>query len=152
MKPIVKEAQEPKQEPKKEVVKVESETETAWTAPVSNITHLWFPEDSLAQNIVRYAYDKYHDLEFIKMMECENGTYNLKSYWDNWHARWACQLNDRWHEDDIYKTDYLNDYKVAVDICYEHWKEKTTFYWYYTRKINWKYCRDLVASRFKITD
>ena len=110
------------------------------------ITHTWFPERSLAQNVVRYAYELGW-MDFVYVFECENGAYNMTAKWDNGHAHWLCQINDRWHKIPDW---YLTDYKIAVEYCYEKWKSWVPFYWpsRVSKATKWMKCSDYVKNRF----
>ena len=131
----------PSEEEEKEQVKLSE------IIQAKKITHTWYPEDSLAQNVVRYAYELW-GMDFVYVFECENGTYDMHRLWDNNHAHWLCQINDRFHKD--IPANYEEDYKVAVEYCYKKWKEWTPFYWPSRRSksTKWMKCSDYVKPRF----
>lgn len=133
----------PSEEEEKEQVKLSE------IIQAKKITHTWYPEDSLAQNVVRYAYEL-GGYDFVAVFECENGTYDMHRLWDNDHAHWLCQINDRFHKD--IPENYEEDYKVAVEYCYKKWKEWTPFYWpsRVSKATRWMKCSDYVKSRFII--
>jgi hypothetical protein len=108
------------------------------------ITHKGFPADSNVQNIVRYAY-KLWWYDFVAVLECENGSYDLNARGDNWHSRSLCQVNDRYHKD--IPSDFTTNRVVAVEYCYQKRSTHTVFYWP-NRKIKWVKCKDYVKSRF----
>ena len=128
----------PSEEEEREQVRL---AEIIWA---KKITHTWFPERSLAQNVVRYAYELW-GYDFVAVFECENGSYNMNSKWDNWHAHGLCQINDRYHKD--IPAEYRTDYKVAVEYCYKKWKAGVPFYWP-TRLIKGQKCYNYVKNRF----
>ena len=123
------------------------QVELAEIIQAKKITHKWYPENSLAQNVVRYAYELW-GMDFVYVFECENGTYDMHRVWDNWHAHWLCQINDLYHND--IPADYETDYKVAVEYCYKKWKEWTPFYWpsRVSKATHWMKCSNYVKSRF----
>ena len=112
----------------------------------SKITHKWYPEDSIAQNVVRYAY-KLWGMDFVYVFECENWAYDMKRRGDNGHAHWLCQINDLYHKD--IPEDYEIDWRVAVEYCYQKWKGGTKFYWP-GRIIKGQKCANYVSNRFII--
>ena len=109
------------------------------------LTHLWFSEESYVQNIVNYAY-KLWGMDFVLMLECENGSYKLDATGDRWRSRWLCMVNDRWHKD--IPADYTTNWVVAVEYCYHKWSNHTKFYWP-NRKVKWMKCKDYVRNRFR---
>lgn len=111
-----------------------------------SIIHKGWPLDSNVQNIVNYAY-KLWGMDFVTVLECENGWYNLKAKWDYGHAHSLCQANDRYHKD--IPANFTTDWVVAVEYCYKKRKRWTKFYgpW---RLVKWVKCRDYVKSRFTL--
>lgn len=71
----------------------------------------------MVQNIVNYAY-KLGGMDFVVVLECENGLYDLSRLGDHGHAHGLCQINDRWHS---IPADYKTSWVVAVEYCYEKW-------------------------------
>ena len=108
------------------------------------LTHKGYPKDSIVQNIVWYAY-KLGGMDFVYVLECENGIYDLKRNGDNGHAWGICQINDRFHKD--IPTDYKTNWVVAVEYCYKKRKWGTPFYWP-SRIIKWVRCSTYVKDRF----
>lgn len=96
------------------------------------------------QNIVNYAY-KLGGMDFVYVLECENGSYRLDSVGDHGHAHWLCQMNDRYHKD--IPADYTTNRVRAVEYCYSKWKGWTKFYWP-SRRIKGQTCSNYVKSRF----
>lgn len=109
------------------------------------ITHLWFSEESYVQNIVNYAY-KLWGMDFVLMLECENGSYRLDATSDRWRSRWLCMVNNRWHKDT--PSEYTTSWVVAVEYCYQKWKGWTKFYGP-QRKIKGQTCSNYVRNRFR---
>lgn len=108
------------------------------------VIHNGFPQWSMVHDIVTYAY-KLWGYEFMAVLECENGTYWLDTRWDNGHAHWLCQMNDRYHKD--IPSNYTTDWRVAVEYCYQKWKWGTKFYWPW-RMIKGQRCSNYVKDRF----
>ena len=111
------------------------------------LVHKWYPADSQVQKIVWYAY-KLGGMDFVYVLECENGTYRLNSKWDNGHAWGICQINDRYHKN--IPSDYTTNWVVAVEYCYKKWKAWTPFYWpsRVSKATKWMRCSDYVKDRF----
>ena len=107
--------------------------------------HEGYPSDSLVQKIVNYAY-KLWGYDFVAVLECENGQYNLFARWDSGNAFWLCQMNRLYHKD-IPKEYYEWVWQVQVEYCYQKWKAWTRFYWP-TRIIKGQKCYDYVRDRF----
>lgn len=118
--------------------------EQAEQTATQNLTHKWFASDSVVQDIVNYAYQLW-GMDFVYVLECENGSYRLNSVGDWGHAHGLCQMNDRYHKD--IPADYETDWKVAVEYCYKKWSSWTVFYWP-QRIVKWKKCYKYVADRF----
>ena len=114
----------------------------------AKLRHTWFPADSNVQNIVNYAY-KLWGMDFVYVLECENGSYRLDSVGDHWHAHGLCQMNDRYHKD--IPADYTTNRVVAVEYCYKKWSTWTRYYWP-DRKIKWVKCSEYVKNRFIFVD
>lgn len=134
------------------IPRAESETETAGTAPVLEnkgvpIVHKWFSTEDIRQKYVQYAY-KLWGIDFVTMMECENGNWNIKAVWDGGHAFWLCQMNTNYHKLPEW---YKDTWQVQVEYCYQKWSTGTKFYWP-TRIIKKQKCKDYVLDRFIIND
>lgn len=109
------------------------------------IHHSGFSSEDQRQAIIQYAYDL-GGLDFVLMLECENGNRSLEARWDRWHAYGLCQMNDRYHK---IPSEYFTDWKFQVDYCYQKWSTWTPFYWP-DRKVHWMKCKDYVRDRFII--
>ena len=108
------------------------------------LLHVWFSTDDYKQTLVQYAY-KLWGMDFVYMIECENGNWDIGAVWDSWHAFWLCQMNDRWHKN--FPEDYKTNWIVQVEYCYEKWKWWTKFYWP-SRRVKWQRCYNYVKNRF----
>jgi hypothetical protein len=84
-------------------------------------------------------------MEFVYVLECENGSYRLDSVGDSGHAHGLCQMNDRYHKD--IPEDYTTNRVVAVEYCYQKRSTHTVFYWP-DRMIKGMKCKDYVKDRF----
>lgn len=109
------------------------------------ITHTGFSSDDQRQAIIQKAYNM-GGLEFVLMLECENGNWSINARWDHGHAYWLCQINDRYHK---IPSQYFTDWEFQLDYCYQKWSSGTPFYGP-TRKIKWQKCKDYVLDRFVI--
>lgn len=131
----------------KEIRKAASETETAWTSEVIEntipIVHKWFDTSDIRQKYVQYAY-KLWGMDFVTMLECENGNWNIKAIWDGWHAFWLCQMNTNYHKLPEW---YKDTWQIQIEYCYQKRSTWTRFYWP-TRIIKWQRCSNYVLDRF----
>lgn len=107
------------------------------------IIHTWFTSEDNRQVIIQRAYKKWW-LEFVLMLECENGNWDIKARWDNGHAYGLCQINDRYHK---IPEEYFNSWEYQLEYCYQKRSTWTPFYWP-NRKIKGKKCKDYVIDRF----
>lgn len=107
------------------------------------ITHKWFAENSYQQELIRYAYS-IGWLDFVKLIECENGQWNYKARGDNGHAHGLCQMSDLYHK---IPKEYYSDAYFQIDYCFAKRKSWTRFYWP-SRIIKWKKCYNYVSDRF----
>lgn len=123
-----------------------AEDETCEFRP-RDIIHKGFDYNDTRQDMVWYAY-KLWWIDFVVMLECENGNRDIKKKWDHGKALGLCQLNKRWHKR---TEDYINKRQAQVETCYYKRSHNTKFYWP-TRKINWVQCKDYVLNRFIIVN
>ena len=132
---------------------VEDEYETAWTAPVEEvedvleplIVHKWFASGDLRQQYVQYAY-KLGGMDFVTLLECENGNWSIWTKGDHWHAWGLCQLNDNYH---YVSPEYKKTWQVQIETCFDKWKNGTPFYGP-SRKVHGQRCSTYVLNRFVI--
>lgn len=111
----------------------------------AQIEHIWFSSEDQRQAIIQRAYELWW-IDFVTMIECENGNWDIDARWDSSKSVWLCQMNTRWHK---LPEEYYNSWRYQIDYCYEKWSNWTKFYWP-DRKINWVKCKDLVRDRFII--
>ena len=126
-------------------VLVRTWTEYYWV----KITHDWFDYNDIKQKYVQYAY-KLWWFEFVRMIECENGNWNIHAVWDWWDAYWLCQMNKKFHKD-IPQAYYDGVWQVQLEYCYQKWKWWTKFYWP-SRIVKWMRCSEYVKDRFTFTE
>lgn len=112
-----------------------------------NLKHSWFDKSDYKQTLVWYAY-KLWWLEFVYMLECENGNRDISARGDGGHSYGLCQMNDRFHKD--IPQNFYEDGIVQIEYCYRKRKTWTKFYGP-TRKIKGKQCRNYVAERFTLS-
>ena len=110
-----------------------------------HIYHSWFSSDDQRQLVIQKAYDLGW-IDFVLMLECENGNWDINAVGDRGHAFGLCQLNNRWHE---VTYEYKNSWEVQIETCYQKWSTWTKFYWP-TRKVHGQICKDYVRNRFII--
>lgn len=120
------------------------------------IIHKWWAEDSLVNLYINIAYQVSNwDMEFIAMLEWENGQWNpyrqseVWSYWDyslkknlicnsnNWNStckqeqsRWFCQLHARRHSDITNDPRFWENPTWQLSKCYQKRVGWTKFYGY----------------------
>lgn len=108
------------------------------------IYHSGFTRDDPRQRMVWEAYDL-GGLEFVSLIECENGLRNPKAVWDGGMSFWLCQLNIRRHGEPL--EEEWNDRPYQLSVCYSKWKSGTKFYW--PQRLIWgKRCSEVAKKRF----
>lgn len=107
------------------------------------IQHVWFSSEDQRQAIIQKAYDLWW-LDFVLMIECENGNRDINAVGDSGKAHGLCQMNTRRHK---LPKEYYTSWEYQVEYCYDKWKWGTKFYWP-NRKINGQTCKNYVKSRF----
>lgn len=112
--------------------------------PTGRIMHSGFSPDDPRQRMVAEAYDLW-GLEFVSLIECENGLRNPKAVWDGGLSFWLCQLNIRRHGEPL--EEERNDRTYQISICYQKWRWGTKFYW--PQRLIWgKRCWEVAKKRF----
>ena len=112
--------------------------------PTGRIMHSGFAPDDPRQRMVAEAYDLW-GLEFVSLIECENGLWNPKAVWDGGLSFWLCQLNIRRHGELLEEERNKREYQLSV--CYSKRKAGTKFYGP-QRKIRGKSCSEVAKKRF----
>ena len=108
------------------------------------IMHSGFSPDDPRQRMVAEAYDLW-GLEFVSLIECENGLWNPKAVWDGGMSFWLCQLNIRRHWEPL--EEERNDRTYQISVCYQKRKWGTKFYW--PQRLIWgKRCWEIAKKRF----
>ena len=109
-----------------------------------SIWHAGFSTGDSRQEIVQEAYDLW-GIDFVSLIECENGNRDPKATWDYGKSHWLCMLNTRWHKEPLSPS--WNDWHNQLSICYSKWKWGTKFYW--PQRLIWgKRCEEVVKKRF----
>ena len=112
--------------------------------PTGGIMHSDFSPDDPRQKMVAEAYDLW-GLEFVSLIECENGLWNPKAVWDGGLSFGLCQLNIRRHGEPLEEERNSRPYQLSV--CYQKRKAGTKFYW--PQRLIWgKRCWKVVKDRF----
>lgn len=112
--------------------------------PTGRIMHSGFSPDDPRQRMIAEAYDLW-GLEFVSLIECENGLRNPKAVWDGGKSFWLCQLNIRRHWEPL--EEEWNDRTYQLSVCYSKRKSGTKFYGP-QRKIRGKRCWEIAKKRF----
>ena len=123
-------------------VQIESQAEAS--PSTGRIMHSGFSTDDPRQRMVAEAYDLW-DLEFVSLIECENGLRNPKAIWDGGKSFWLCQLNIRRHWEPL--EEERNDRTYQLSVCYRKRKWGTKFYGP-QRLIGGKRCWEVTKKRF----
>ena len=111
-----------------------------------SIWHSGFLSGDYRQEIVQEAY-QLGGLDFVSLIECENGQWLTRAVGDYGKSHWLCMLNTRWHKEPL-SPDW-NDWRKQISICYQKWKWGTKFYGL-QRMIWGKKCSEVVKERFYI--
>lgn len=123
---------------------VQIETQAEAPQPTGRIMHSGFSPDDPRQRMVAEAYDLW-GLDFVSLIECENGLRNPKAVWDGGKSFWLCQLNIRRHGEPLEEERNNRTYQISV--CYQKRKWGTKFYW--PQRLIWgKRCWKVVKDRF----
>lgn len=109
-----------------------------------SIWHSGFLSGDYRQEIVQEAY-QLGGMDFVSLIECENGNRDPKATWDYGRSRGLCQLNTRWHKEPLSPS--WNDWRNQISVCFEKWKSGTKFYWP-SRLIWGKRCGEVAKKRF----
>lgn len=112
------------------------------------ILHSGFSPDDYRQEIVQEAY-KLGGLEFLTLIECENGLRDPLRVGDGGKSHWLCQLNTRRHKEPL--SSAWSDWRNQLSVCYQKRKWGTKFYWP-QRKIGGKRCWEIAKKRFMIAE
>ena len=109
-----------------------------------SIWHSGFLSGDYRQEIVQEAY-QLGGMDFVSLIECENGNRDPKATWDYGKSHWLCMLNTRWHKEPL-SPDW-NDWRNQLSVCYSKLKWGTKFYW--PQRLIWgKKCWEVVKKRF----
>ena len=125
---------------------IQIEAQTEISPSIGRIMHSGFSPDDPRQRMVAEAYDLW-GLDFVSLIECENGLRNPKAVWDGGKSFWLCQLNIRRHGEPL--EEERNDRTYQLSICYSKRKWGTKFYWP-QRLIRGKSCSEVAKERFYI--
>lgn len=109
-----------------------------------SIWHSGFSTGDYRQGIVQGAY-QLGGLDFVSLIECENGQWLTGAVGDYGRSRGLCQLNTRWHKEPL--SPEWNDWRNQISTCYSKWKWGTKFYW--PQRLIWgKRCSEVAKKRF----
>lgn len=109
-----------------------------------SIWHSGFLSGDYRQEIVQEAYDLW-GIDFVSLIECENGNRDPKATWDYGKSHWLCMLNTRWHKEPLSPS--WNDWRNQISVCFEKWKWGAKFYW--PQRLIWgKRCSEVAKKRF----
>ena len=109
-----------------------------------NIWHSGFSTGDSRQEIVQEAY-QLGGLDFVSLIECENGQWITGAVGDYGKSHWLCMLDTHWHKEPL-SSDW-NDWRNQISVCLEKWKWETKFYW--PQRLIWgKRCSEVAKKRF----
>lgn len=127
-------------------IQIEAQAEAS--PSTGRIMHSGFSPDDPRQRMVAEAYDLW-GLDFVSLIECENGLRNPKAVWDGGMSFWLCQLNIRRHWEPL--EEEWNDRTYQLSICYQKRKWGTKFYW--PQRLIWgKRCWKVAKKRFMVAE
>lgn len=132
--------------------KLEWAIDEAEARTTKKITHKWFSEDSIVQQYVQYAYEKWW-MDLVLLIECENGNrdiYKQSEVVKNWKRErsfWLCQVHQPDHPEITDNKLFWNDWKWQLDRCNELMENGTPFYGR-DRIIKGQKCSNYVKDRF----
>ena len=108
------------------------------------VLHSGFLPSDPRQEIVAEAYHLW-GIDFLVLLECENGGRDPTARGDWGKAYGLCQLNTRRHKEPL--TPERNDRTYQLSVCYSKRKWGTKFYGP-QRKIRGKSCSEVAKKRF----
>ena len=123
---------------------VQLEAQAEVSPSTGRIMHSGFSTDDPRQRMVAEAYDLW-GLEFVSLIECENGSRDPTARGDWGKAYGLCQLNTRRHKEPL--APERKDWRNQLSICYSKRKAGTKFYWP-QRRIWGGRCWEVVRKRF----
>ena len=123
---------------------IQIETQAEVSPSTGRIMHSGFSTDDPRQRMVAEAYDLW-GLEFVSLIECENGSRDTTARGDWGKAYGLCQLNTRRHKEPL--APERKDWRNQLSICYSKRKWGTKFYGP-QRKIRGKSCSEVAKKRF----
>lgn len=87
------------------------------------------PKDDIQQKYVKMA-DKVsnHDLQFLALLDSENGLWTPDRRHSDGVGFGFCGMSLPWHKDDIEDPRFFTDPEWQIQVCYDHYKDGTTFY------------------------
>ena len=109
-----------------------------------SIWHSGFLSGDYRQEIVQEAY-QLGGLEFVSLIECENGQWLTGAVGDYGRSRGLCMLNTRRHKEPFSPS--WNDWHNQIAVCFERWKSGTKFYGP-QRLIRGNRCSEVAKKRF----
>lgn len=127
---------------------IQIEAQTEISPSTGRIMHSGFSPDDPRQRMVAEAYDLW-GVDFVSLIECENGLRNPKAVWDGGMSFWLCQLNIRRHGEPL--EEERNDRTYQLSVCYQKRKGWTKFYG--PQRMIWgKKCSEVVKERFMVAE
>ena len=113
-----------------------------------SIWHAGFSTGDSRQDIVQEAY-QLGGLDFVSLIECENGQWLTWAVGDWGKAYGLCQLNTRRHKEPL--APEWKDWRNQLSICYSKRKWGTKFYW--PQRLIWgKRCSEVARKRFMVAE
>ena len=113
-----------------------------------SIWHSGFLSGDYRQEIVQEAY-QLGGLDFVSLIECENGQWLTWAVGDWGKAYGLCQLNTRRHKEPL--APEWKDWRNQLSICYSKRKWGTKFYW--PQRLIWgKRCSEVARKRFMVAE
>lgn len=127
---------------------VQIEAQDELSPSTGRVLHSGFSPDDYRQEIVAKAYELW-GLDFLALIECENGLRKVDRTGDRGQSHGLCQLNQRWHHEVYDGRRSSREFQLSV--CYSKRKWGTKFYW--PQRLIWgKRCWDVAKMRFMVTE
>ena len=101
--------------------------------------------DDPRQKIVQETYKQWW-MDKVILFECEWYDRDMYKKWDQWHAVWLCQMNDRFHN---IPNEYYNSREFQIEYCIKKRDSWTLFYWPdRADRLNWEKCMSYANRNF----
>lgn len=127
---------------------VQIEAEVQVSPSTGRVLHSGFSPDDYRQEIIAEAY-QLGGLDFLALLECENGLRTIDRTGDQGQSHGLCQLNQRWHREVYDGRRSSREFQLSV--CFQKRKTGTKFYG--PQRLIWgKSCSEVAKKRFMVAE